>query len=90
MCVVLPFNGIEVGENPFWFCYDISGFVDRYEYLGMESITASSGEKIECRKIKHIGIFDTTYWLNENNQIVRIEQIMDKNYMLIFNLNSNK
>ncbi|WP_304507807.1 hypothetical protein [Anaerotignum sp.] len=46
---------------------NIGTYMIEYD-IDMKKIIETSGEKIECRKIKHIGIFNTTYWLNKNSQ----------------------
>lgn len=42
----------------------------------------------ECKKIRQAGLFNTIYWVNSESVIVQIQQMMDENYVVYFNLTS--
>lgn len=69
-----------------WSCYEGEGFEDHYEYLGCELIDNALLGETECRIIRQNGLFSTTYWINSDGIIVKIEQQMDANYTVSFNL----
>lgn len=75
-------------ENPSfdssWLCYEGQGYIDSYEYLGVESITAENSTNVMCKKIQQTGMFISTYWINGNGQLMRIEQQMAEDYTVSF------
>lgn len=69
-----------------WSCYDISGSIDQYQFLGNEKINSQVLGNAECIKINVLNSFDTTYWINESGIILQVEQKTNNDYTLVYKL----
>lgn len=69
-----------------WSCYEGKGYTDNYEFSGTENIGNSLLGNVDCNKITQHGLFDTAYYICEDGIIPRIEQKMDENYTVTFEL----
>lgn len=66
---------------------DVSGFFDKYENLGSDIIDIANLGEIDCIKIMRTGMFKTIYWISKDkNKVVKIEQVMDDDFILNFQL----
>lgn len=74
-----------------WSCYEGLGAIDEYTLLEEDATKADDIiNENPCIRIEQKGLFDTIFWLNSDGYIVRIEQKMDDNYSVIFELTSTR
>lgn len=80
----LKLRGSQEIAGDVWFSYNTGSSIDTYNYVGDETIECLDEEQ-SCKKIvQHSSMFDVTYWLNEENEIMKMEQNIGADYTVIF------
>lgn len=77
--------GCTPNNNISWSCYEGKGFIDNYS-CHINELINSTHDQSNYKTIQQTGLFETTYYFNQNGVLVSIEQKMDETYTVIFTL----